>query len=38
MIISMDLNLHSVTQKMSSGSFLVEGTPFALSCLVRSCF
>jgi len=31
MIIRLNLDLHSATQKMSLGSFLVEGTPFLTS-------
>lgn len=36
MIIHLNLDLHSVTQKMSLGSFLVEGTPFHLTSLVSN--
>lgn len=34
MIIRLILDLHSATQMMSLGSFLVEGTPFHLTSLV----
>lgn len=36
MIIHLNLDLHSVTQKMSLGSFLVEGTHFHLTSLVSN--